>query len=156
MEMTKVQRHIDQYFVSEMEYQGTPGDGMLAWLDEKQIGCWWKADNVTIEPAEGGMFYISWKPEEQEENAALLGIVSKVDTENHEIALSRVLYLSPRRRYTNIHFTIKFQQQREGYSKLLIIQQHQFTGQVQADYQEQLQATWPALLQLFCSFFVRQ
>src|SRR5689334_14416987 len=79
----------------ELVYKGTPEAGMLAWLDNRELKLWWKADSVIVEPFNGGMFYLTWQEVENKLQHAIYGIVDIVDTENNIIEVSKIMYISP-------------------------------------------------------------
>jgi hypothetical protein len=140
----------------ELVYKGTPEAGMLAWLDNRELKLWWKADSVIVEPFNGGMFYLTWQEVEKKLQHAIYGIVDIVDTENNVIEVNKIMYISPIGKMGHLHLHINFRSMNNGQTKMTLIHTHNYYGQMLRLYNEAVYTAWPKTYSLLKKYLENQ
>ncbi len=128
---------------AELIYRGSPEQGMLAWLDSREVKQWWKTDSAIVEPFQGGMFYLTWEEEETSKQHAIYGIVDVVDTENNIIEITKIMYISPAGKMGHLHLHIRFNRINSDETKMFLVHSHNYRGQSQKIYNAAVFAAWP-------------
>jgi Activator of Hsp90 ATPase homolog 1-like protein len=146
----------DDSATARISYRGRPEDGMLAWLDSKEIQLWWKADTAIIDPVEGGMYFLSWGESDQGVQHAIYGVVEKIDTSQNRISISKILYISPMGKMPHLHLDLSFSDMGDGYTELEIVHRHQYSGVLRAAYNEAVRKAWPVAFALFVEYIKRK
>jgi hypothetical protein len=139
---------------ASLSYKGTPEAGMLAWLDSNELKQWWKADTAIIEPFEGGMFYITWHENSGRGQHALYGIMDKVDTQNNNIAVAKIMYISPTVKIGHIHLHLHFEAVGEE-TRMDMTSTHNISGQLLHLYQSSILDSWPKTIAIFKNYMER-
>jgi hypothetical protein len=126
----------EDFMKATMAYTGDPVSGMLAFLDLKRVKTWWKAADGTIEPYQGGMFYLTWGVPNSGSEHAVFGIVKNIDTEQNIIEVDRILYTSPLGKMENIFLRITFAAISDTETETIIIHRHGFKGVMKKIYDD--------------------
>lgn len=140
----------------DFPYKGTPAVGMLAWLDSAEVQQWWKADSAIIEPFPGGMFYLTWGEIDSSRKHAIYGVMDKVDTENHIIEITKILYIFPAGKMGHLHLHIRFEPVHATETKMIVIHSHQYSGQLLKLYNAAVYNSWPKTFTLLKRYFDRK
>lgn len=126
----------DDFVKATMAYTGDPVSGMLAFLDLSRVKTWWKAIDGTIEPYQGGMFYLTWGLPNSGAEHAVFGIVKNIDTEQNIIEVDKILYTSPLGKMENIFLHISFTAINETETEMILIHRHGFKGVMKKIYDD--------------------
>jgi hypothetical protein len=126
----------EDFVKATMAYAGDPVSGMLAFLDLSRVKTWWKAADGSIEPYQGGMFYLTWGVPNSGAEHAVFGIVKNIDTEQNIIEVDRILYTSPLGKMENIFLRITFTAISNTETETIIIHRHGFKGVMKKVYDD--------------------
>lgn len=132
--------------------RGTAAHCMLAWLDARQLKVWWKADGAMVEPAPGGVFYVSWKNQHNDTQHAIYGVVEKVDAENNTIDIAKILYIFPEGKMGYLHLHLEFTMESDSLVRTTVIHSHNYSGEMLERYRMAVLAAWPQTLHLFTQY----
>lgn len=133
----------DQYAEISFVYKGLLEGGMMAWLDAQEIKTWWRAENTVIEPYPGGMFYVTWADKSDSSLHAICGAMEVIDTENNEIGISKILYVSSAGKIGPTHLKIRFEKLDAAHTRLTLRLGHPHRGRLNKLYNDLVYASWP-------------
>jgi Activator of Hsp90 ATPase homolog 1-like protein len=142
----------EDFMKAAMLYTGEPVSGMLAFLDVERIKTWWKATDGTIEPYQGGIFYLTWGVPNSGAEHAIFGIVKKIDTEQNIIEVDKILYTSPLGKMENIFLHISFTPVSNTETETIIIHRHSFKGVMKKIYEDTIAMTGPKTCSLLKNY----
>lgn len=125
---------------------------MLAWLDANELKIWWKADGAMVEPAPGGVFYVSWKNPNSGAQHAVYGVVEKVDAENNIIDVAKILYIFPEGKMGYLHLHLAFSPESDSMVRITVVHSHTYSGEMLERYRMAVLAAWPKALHLFTQY----
>jgi Activator of Hsp90 ATPase homolog 1-like protein len=139
-----------------MVYNGEPVSGMLAFLDVGKVKTWWKAVDGTIEPYQGGMFYLAWGVLNSGAEHAIFGIVKKIDTDQNVIEVDKILYTSPLGKMENIFLRISFTAINDTQTEMILTHRHSFKGVMKKIYDDTIALIGPKTCSLLKNYLEKE